>query len=118
MDRAEREFKRILETESDYVPALANLGNIYFYNKDMDRALEYYEKAYKKAPRKPAVMLAYARVNHELENYGTVKKVYSRLKKSDPDLALQFSYLELKGEDAVRASGYSELTEVLIWEED
>ena len=63
-------------------------------------------------------MLAYARVNHELENYGTVKKVYNRLKKSDPDLAMQFSYLELKGEETARAAGINELTETLIWEED
>jgi tetratricopeptide (TPR) repeat protein len=118
MDRAEREFNKILDKENDYVPALANMGNIYFFKKDMDKALEYYEKAYKNDPRKPTVMLGYARINHELENYGTVKRVYNKLKKADPDLALQFIYLELKGEDAVRAAGIGELTETLIWEED
>ena len=79
---------------------------------------EYYEKAYKKDPRNPTVMLGYARVNHELENYGTVKRVYNKLKKAEPDLALQFAYLGRKGEEAVRAAGISELTETLIWEED
>ena len=63
-------------------------------------------------------MLGYALVNHEMENYGVVKRVYNKLKKIDPDLAVQFSYLELKGDEASRAAGIAGLTETLIWVED
>jgi tetratricopeptide (TPR) repeat protein len=118
IERAEREFGKILDKDEGHIPALVNMGNVYFYEKDMDRALVYYEKAYENAPQNPTVMLGYARVNHELENYGIVRRVYDKLKKADPEMAMRFAYLELKGEEAKRAAGVAASTETLIWEED
>jgi len=116
-DRAEREFKKILEKNKSFIPALVNLGNICYLNNDMKNALKYYERAYKVAPKNPRVLLCIARTNHELENYGLVKETYSRLKELNPDLAYQFSYLDLRGEEAVRAAEISKVQEVVIWEE-
>jgi len=71
-DRAEREFKKVLSKNGNYVPALINLGNIHYLNKDMKGALSYYNKAYTVAPDNPKVLLCVARANHELENYGSL----------------------------------------------
>ena len=48
---------------------------------------------------------------------GTVKKLYAELKARDPDLALQFAYLDLKGEEAARAANIAGLNGVVVWEE-
>ena len=63
------------------------------------------------------MLLSVARVNHELENYGLVKRSYSRLKSVDPDLAEQFAYLDLKGEEAARAADIGAVKGVVIWDE-
>ncbi len=83
-DRAEREFNKILRKQ-EYVPALVNMGNIYYLKDEMKRALAYYERAYKKEPHNSKVLLCVARVNHELENYGSTRDAFIRLKHVDPD---------------------------------
>ena len=117
MDRAEREFKKVLAKDINYVPSLLNMGNIYYLNGDMKTAKYYYDKAYKKAPDNPKVLLTVARVNHEMENYGTVNEAYGKLKYLDPDLAQQFAYLDLRGGEALRAASIGGIKEVVIWEE-
>ncbi|MBA7484183.1 MAG: tetratricopeptide repeat protein [Spirochaeta sp.] len=116
-DRAMAQFNKTLKT-GEYYPALINMGNIYYLQGSMERALEYYERAAKKAPDNPRVLLCLARVSHELENYGLVRKSYARLKSVDPDLAEQFAYLDLRGEEAARAAEMSAVTEVVVWEEE
>jgi len=49
------------------------------------------------------VLLYLARVSHELENYGLVRKSYQKLKNVDADLADNFTYLDLRGEEVTRA---------------
>ncbi len=61
------------------------------------------------------MLLGYARVNHELENYGSVRTAYEELKKADPDLATQFAYLDLRGDEAARAAEISKAKEVTLW---
>ncbi|UCB46227.1 MAG: tetratricopeptide repeat protein [Spirochaetota bacterium] len=117
-NKAEREFQRILAKNETYIPALLNMGHIHYLKKDTDSALEYYEQAYKKSPNNPHTLLSMARVNHELENYDIVKKLYERLKATDQELASQYAYLVLQGEEAVRATKTDELEQVVIWAED
>jgi len=116
-DKALVQFNKILKTQ-EYHPALINMGNIYYLKGQMEKALTYYERAAKKAPANPRVLLCVARVNHELENYGLVRKSYQQLKRVDPDLADQFAYLDLRGEEAARAAEISAVTEVVVWEEE
>ncbi len=117
-DRAKREFNRILKKDSSYVPALINLGNLYYLSGDIKGALKYYNRAYKIEPDNAKVLLCVARANHEIENYGTVREVYGKLKAINPDLAMRFSYLDLRGEEASRAASMAEVKEVVIWEEE
>jgi tetratricopeptide (TPR) repeat protein len=116
IDRAEREFKRII-AKSEFPPALINLGNIAYMNADMDAALAYYNRAYKKDPKNSRALLGIARANHEIENYALVKKAFSELKALDPNLASRFAYLELRGEESTRAAEISEVKDIVIWQE-
>lgn len=103
--------------KEDYASALINLGNIHFQKKDFTSALVYYERALKKAPTDPNALLAAARINHELENYGVASKYYTELKQTDTALAERFAYLDLRGEESVRAADASGTKEVVVWSE-
>jgi tetratricopeptide (TPR) repeat protein len=113
-DRAEPAFQKSLAKE-EYVPALLNLSSIAFSQKEYEKAASYADRASKKAPDNPQALLAVARVNHAMENYGSVSKAYSRLKQLDPDLASQFSYLDLRGTDAQKAADISNASGVIVW---
>jgi tetratricopeptide (TPR) repeat protein len=113
-DEAERNLQKAV-TKEEYVPALLNLGNIAFTRKNMDLALGFYDRAAKKQPDNANVLLAQARVNHAMENYGSVARTYARLKQVAPDLAQQFAYLDLRGAEATRAAEISSANEAVIW---
>jgi len=115
-NRARREFERLVSQE-EYVPALLNLGNIFYLSDQKEKALEYYNRAQAKEPDNFNVLLAVARVNHDLENYGLAEKFFSKLKDRNPDLAAKFAYLDLKGEEATRASDLSGLNGTVVWDE-
>ena len=117
-DKAEMEFTKSLSMNSKYMPALMNLGNIYYLNDEVEKALELYERATRIQPKNPKVLLSVTRANHELEIYGPAKKSYDKLKKIDPDLAVEYAYLDLAGDDANRAANMSQMKDVMIWEEE
>jgi tetratricopeptide (TPR) repeat protein len=116
-DRAAAEFSRAVKISASYVPAFVNAGNIAFLKGEPAKALEYYEKAQKKAPDKTTVLLGIARANHELENYGRVKEAYARLKAVDAQLAAQFTYLDLQGTEATRAADVGGVKQTVVWDE-
>ena len=65
-----------------------------------------------------AVILSIARIHHELENYGMVRRKYNELQKLDPALAMQFGYLDLRGDEAARAADASGVKTMVLWEEE
>ncbi|UCF05497.1 MAG: tetratricopeptide repeat protein, partial [bacterium] len=117
IDKAEREFNKVLAKNRSYLPTLLNMGNVYYLNGDLDKAMQYYDQAVKKDPDNAKAVLCVARVNHDMENYGTVKKHYDTMKKLDPDLAAQFAYLDMRGDDLARASEAARIKEVMVWDE-
>jgi tetratricopeptide (TPR) repeat protein len=115
-DQALGEFNQVLAKE-EYVPSLVNVGNIYYVKGDYEKALTYYDRAAKKSPKNATVLLSEARANHALENYSLAKKAYADLQAVAPDLAAQFSYLDLRGEEATRAADAGGLTGTVVWSE-
>ncbi len=115
-DKAQKSLLQVLAKE-EYVPALINIGNIYFVQSHVDKALEFYNRAYKKDPNSPTVLLCVARANHALENYSIAKKAYQDLQNKDPELAQKFAYLDLRGEEATRAADQSQVKKVVIWQD-
>jgi len=95
-----------------------NLGNLRLREKRVEEALGFYQRAAKVAPHDPLVLLGLARSNHELQNYGIVKTEYEELKLRNPELAAQFAYLRLQGEEATRAADSSRAAEILVWGEE
>jgi Tfp pilus assembly protein PilF len=113
-DRAKEQFKKAL-AKGDYPYALINLGNLDYLEGSYQESLDFYQRAQKLVPSNPTLLLALARANHELENYGVAKVAYDRLKIVDPDLASRYGYLELKGEEGTRAANVAGLTDQVEW---
>jgi transglutaminase-like putative cysteine protease len=115
-DQAIKEYQQIL-AKDEYLPALINFGNIYFMQAAYDKALEFYNRAAKKSAKNATVLLCVARANHALENYSIAKKAYADLQAVNPDLAAQFAYLDLRGDEATRAADASGLRRTVVWSE-
>jgi tetratricopeptide (TPR) repeat protein len=116
-DKAEAQFARILGREQ-YVPALLNMGNIQARRGNSEKALEYYSQASRRDPTDAKVVLAIARINHDMENYGEVSKLYRKLKEMSPSLAAEYAYLDLRGEEAARAAEAINTGGKVLWDED
>jgi tetratricopeptide (TPR) repeat protein len=114
--QAQKEFEQVLAKE-EYLPSLINLGNIYFMQDENEKALEFYNRAAKKAPKNATVLLCIARANHAMENYSSAKKAYADLQTVNPDLAQQFAYLDLRGEEATRAADITGVRGTVVWSE-
>ncbi|MBN1243692.1 MAG: hypothetical protein JXA15_13410, partial [Spirochaetales bacterium] len=116
-DKAKAQFESVVARE-EYPAALVNLGNVLKLEGKLESALAFYERAYRKSPGSPQVLLAVARANHEMENYGVVKKYYAELAKVDPTLAARYAYLDMKGEEGTRAAEAAGLKEAIEWMEE
>ena len=115
--KAMAEFEKALE-KGEYLPALLNIGNLYYIQDNLNKAREYYLRAQTLSPNNPKVLLAVARIDHDLENYGTAREAYSKLKEINPNLAARFSYLDLRGNEAERAADVAQVKGVVLWEEE
>lgn len=92
-DQAEEQFNRALRMQSDFSPAMINLGNVHFLKKDMDAALSMYTRAKSFKPGSPTIIAAIAKTRYEMEQYDEVKNLYQDLQEKAPDLAAQYAYL-------------------------
>ena len=116
LEKASAMFQSAL-AKADYLPALLNLGNIHFLHREFDTARDYYERAQRTNGNHPSVLLALARVHHELENYGIVRTAYEKLRTVKPTLAADYSYLASRGQAGGRALSSSEVFSRMHWEE-
>lgn len=103
IDNAIEEFEAII-AKRDYLPAMINLGNAYFLQEEMERALGYYKKALEMKPESPGALLGLARASYELEDYSTVNISLEQLKEHSPETAARFSYLGSQASGVGRAS--------------
>jgi tetratricopeptide (TPR) repeat protein len=117
LDEAEKHFRAALES-AEYLSALMNVGNLMFLRENFEQALSFFERAAAQDQNNPKIILSLSRTNHELENYGTARRLFARLKEVDSNLASRFSYLELRGEEAVRAADLGRVRNTVLWEEE
>jgi len=116
LDEAASQFKSVA-SNNQYVPALINLGNIYYLKDEMETALSYYKQALQKAPDNAVALLGVARASYELEDYQAVDNSLAKLESESPQMAAQFSYLGSGTGDVGRASQALE-REVSVWDEE
>ena len=81
-------------------------------------ARTWYQRALAVKSEDPRAILALARTDHELENYGNVRTYYGQLQKLNPRLAADYRYLDLRASDSVRAQEAARLRSFVIWEEE
>jgi len=116
-DNAEKQFKLVI-SKKQYLPAILNLGHLYFSKNDWANALGYYKQASDMDPSNPHTLLALARTNQELQDYAGAKDCYIKLKKVDPTLADQFAYLGQSSESGTRAADVQSERTQIIWESE
>jgi tetratricopeptide (TPR) repeat protein len=118
VDKANQEFQTILNS-MEYVPALVNLGNIHYLNEEWDLSLHYYERAHRRSPSNPTVLLSIARAHYQLEEYRNARGTYAKLKEVDSRLAEKYAYLEMSStSDEGRAGDMTGIKGSVIWEEE
>jgi tetratricopeptide (TPR) repeat protein len=112
---AEAEFLGVLKL-GEYVPALANLGNIYLARGDYTKALAVLERAQRAAPDNSTVLINLARVNYELGNGAQVNRYVALANTQSPGLSDRFPYLKPAGEDtSARAADLERTRETYLW---
>jgi tetratricopeptide (TPR) repeat protein len=114
-EKAEKQFKQVL-AKKPYLPAILNLGHLYYRRGDWKNALASYQQASEMDPRNPHTLLGLARVNQELQNYAAAKQSYEKLKAVNPDLASQFAYLGEAKESGARAADIQSARKAVLWE--
>ena len=117
LEEAENVFRQALKKE-EFAPALVNLGNIQYLKGEWEGALKFYERASRKAPDDPLVLLPIARVYHQLEKYDLARGAFSKLKKTDPQLADRYAYLDQRGDDTARAADLAQMEGVVEWSDE
>jgi hypothetical protein len=53
-----------------------------------------------------------------MENYGSVTKLYAKLRELKPEIAEQYAYLDMRGDEATRAADVSKVRGVAVWEDE
>lgn len=102
----------------EYVPALINMGHVHYISGELKKALPFYERAYNEAAFDPVILLSIAKINYALENYGSARDAYDKLKSIDPELASEYDYLELVGDEARLRARETMEKEIILWEEE
>ena len=111
---AEQKFLEVLAVGPEAY-AYLNLGNIEFLRGDHTAAAALFAQAGHLLPEDPAVLLAIAKANHELENHSVAGQAFSRLQEIAPELAADFEYLQFQGNETVRASNASGQRSTVVW---
>jgi len=115
MDKAKVQFEKA--ARHNYLPAIVNLGNIFFLNEDYKQANIQYSKAYKINPDNTDVIIALARTGFALEKYKKAQEYYNIAKVLDPDQASKFAYIGGGSTETGRASDARE-RKVILWSEE
>lgn len=115
-EEAETQFLRAIKKDPTFLPAMVNLGNIYFLKPDLEKALDYYMRAFGTRPDDPTVLLSLARTHFEREEYPPATKRYREAEIIDPATTRGYAYIVSENRDQARASASQERSKVL-WDE-
>jgi tetratricopeptide (TPR) repeat protein len=119
MDEALEQFNLVLAS-GNYTPTVINKANILFLDGSYRDALALYQKALSAQKDAPTALLGIARCQFALKSYEKVADPFSKLKKLRPELAADYSYLDMGGSDAgsSRASEQATQSRQMAWEDE
>jgi tetratricopeptide (TPR) repeat protein len=115
-EEAEAQFLRAIRRDPKFLPAMVNLGNIYFLKPDLEKALDYYTRAFGSRPDDPTVLISLARTHFEREEYSPATRRYREAEAIDPKTTREYAYIVSENGDQARASAAQERGRVL-WDE-
>lgn len=115
LDRAEGEFKQAL-AQRPYLPAILNLGNLYFIQDKWKQSMQYYQQALDIDPQNSHALLAIAKADQQLSNFDDLKQKYDQLKQLDPKLASEYAYLGEGASTGGRATDIATQRRTVLWE--
>ena len=116
--RAEAEFLKLTSDEKTaFVPALINLGNLYFLREDHAGAVKLYAQAARKDPADVSAQLGLARASYALGKYNEARAAMASVRKADPQLADRFAFMEKSADGTARAADFAALKGVTVWDE-
>jgi tetratricopeptide (TPR) repeat protein len=93
-----------------------NLGNVYYLQNRYREALDYYERAHRKEPANPKVLLGLTRVYLKLGEQDKADITYTELSSIDPALADENAFLG-KSENGGSRALYAETEQKMFWDE-
>jgi tetratricopeptide (TPR) repeat protein len=115
-EEAQDTFLRVI-AETEYRPALINLGNLAYLRENLDEALAFYRRAADQRQDDPLTLISLARVHFDLSQYPPATEHYRKAEVLAPELAQRFSYIISENQEAGRASSAQERN-VVIWDEE
>lgn len=108
-------FFRTAAKAKGYVPALTNLGNVYYLKGDMKAASGQYGRALALAPQNTLALAGVAKVAYAQQDYKGMDAAVAQLKAIDPALAAS---LDVKGGAVtVERAADADAREVASWED-
>jgi len=111
-DKAEAEFQQAASAQ--HAPAYVNLGNLAYLEKDTERAGEHFREALRIEADSIGALVGLAKIDYELENYGSVKRLYAQIEALSPATASRFAYLVSDLSDTGRAAAI-QLQDRMLW---
>ncbi|MBI9097295.1 MAG: hypothetical protein JEY91_02405 [Spirochaetaceae bacterium] len=91
--KAEDIFKKLIRENDDYLSPYMNLGHLYYYSMDFDRALSTFQEAQKLKPDSVMVNLALAKTYHRLDDSANTVRFFSIVQSRSESLSDQYAYL-------------------------
>ncbi len=116
LELAEAEFRQAV-AKQEYTPALVNLGNLFLLKEQPKLAQEFYERAAKKEPQNPKVLLGLAKIYHQTEQYERARMKHEELAAVDRILAERYAYLGASANTTSRAGDTEALRLQVLWAE-
>ncbi|HOS38851.1 MAG TPA: tetratricopeptide repeat protein, partial [Spirochaetota bacterium] len=116
LEEAASHFRKALAVKADFVPALANIGNVFMLQRRFQEAADCFRRSIALSPSGHALRIGLARACYELGQRAEARREYEIAVTAVPGYARQYAYLGDTTEG--RASDIAERLEKNIWGED
>ena len=107
LSEARAEFEKAVK--AGYQPAVCNLGNVAFLQKDYQTAMSMFARSLEQRPDHAASRLGYARAAYEIGQGALAAEQFDKLKATSPEVAAAYAYLASAADGGRASSAVSTL---------